>query len=76
MSALNLYECTFMELNTLKGVGEKTANDLIAMRKNAIANKVDLTIEDLSAINNKVEWQQMLDDGQICLKTMGLLRQK
>lgn len=67
--SINVYTCSQADLETLTGVGAKTAAAIIALRKEALEGKrPQLTIHDLAAIRlSPEEWQQFINDGLLSL---------
>lgn len=67
--SINVYTCSQADLETLTGVGAKTAAAIIALRKEALEGKrPPLSIHDLAAIRlTPEEWQQFINDGLLSI---------
>ena len=67
--SINVYTCSQADLETLTGVGAKTASAIIALRKEALEGKrPQHNIQDLAAIRlSPEEWQQFINDGLLSL---------
>ena len=67
--SINVYTCTQADLETLEGIGPKSAADIIAMRNEVLAGtRPKITINHLAAIRLQREnWQGFIDDGKLSI---------
>lgn len=67
--SIKVYTCSQADLETLTGVGAKTAAAIIALRNEALEGRRPLlTIHGLAAIRlSPEEWQQFINDGLLSL---------
>ena len=65
--ALNVFDASMSELQDIKNVGEKTAPKIKALAKAATQEGRSVTVTDLLAINNGVDWQELVDSGKLSL---------
>ena len=63
--SINLYTGSQADLETLTGIGSKSAGEIIALRNEVLlGQREQLTINDLSMIRLQLEnWQQFINDG-------------
>ena len=67
--SINLYTATQAELQSLHGIGTKSASEIVVFRKEVLAGHRDpLTIHDLAKIRLKPEtWQQFITYGLLSI---------
>ena len=67
--SINVYTCTQADLETVEGIGPKSAADIIAMRNEVLAGtRPKITINYLAAIRLQREnWQGFIDDGKLSI---------
>ena len=67
--SINVYTCTQADLETLEGIGPKSAADIIAMRNEDLAgSRPKITINHLVGIRLQYEnWQGFINDGKFSI---------
>ena len=60
--AVNFWEASFEELQTLKDVGAGRANMILGCRLRW-ANRDSFTVNELASEIHNVDWQMLIDDG-------------
>ena len=67
--SINIYTCTQADLETLKGIGPKSAAEIIALRKEVLAGtRPKLTINHLAAVRLQYDtWQAFIDESKLSI---------
>ena len=67
--SINIYTCTQADLETLEGIGPKSAADIIAVRNEVLAGtRPKLTINHLAAVRLQYDtWQAFIDEGKLSI---------
>ena len=67
--AMNLYTCSQADLETLEGIGPKSASDIIALRNEVLAGqRPKITVTHLAQIRLQTEnWQAFIDQGLLSI---------
>ena len=64
---VNLFTCSEEDLKTLRGVGEKTAREVLSLVQTATAEQRDISLGELQQINKNVQWQELIANGQLVI---------
>ena len=67
--SINIYTCSQADLETLEGIGPKSAADIIAVRNEVLAGtRPKLTINHLAAVRLQYDtWQAFIDEGKLSI---------